>query len=179
MAIRSARMATDFPWNLRFWGGWIYQITVDFGRPILRPLAFWLLTMFCAATYFLAQHPDIAAARAAFAPAGIIAQQSVYWTTAYAAFTRPQACVTEAKIPATKTNALHEAWFLAFRNVFILLDAVGDASYRTYGCLYGYTDAAQTIPRVPIAVSVAGAAQQVLPGVFLFGLGLRNMLKMK
>ena len=60
--------------------------------------------------------------------------------------------------------------------------AGGDASYRTYGCLYGYTsDGAQSVGRVPIAVSVAGAVQKVLSGVFvfLFGLGLRNMLKMK
>ena len=199
MEIRSARMATDFPWNLRFWGGWIYQITADFGRSILRPLAFWLLTMFCAATYFLAQHPEVAAARASMlapgdsptgsrppgakvAPAGVIAQQSAYWSTAYAAFARPQACVAEAKIPAAETNALYEAWFLAFRNAFILLDAGGDASYRTYGCLYGYvSDGTQSVGRVPIAVSVAGAVQKVLSGVFvfLFGLGLRNMLKMK
>ena len=70
----------------------------------------------------------------------------------------------------------------AFRNAFIILDGGSDAAHRIYGCLYGierYGDTA--IPVVPTGVSFASAIQKALSGVFifLFGLGLRNMLKMK
>jgi len=82
-----------------------------------------------------------------------------------------------------RTNARAEALHLAVRNAFIVLDGGSDASHRMYGCLYGLELYAgqNPVPIVPSAVSTASAIQKVFSGVliFLFGLALRNMLKMK
>lgn len=78
----------------------------------------------------------------------------------------------------SQTNARAEALHLAFRNALVAIDGGGDASYRIYGCLYGIED---KTPIVPSAVSTASAIQKLISGVliFLFGLALRNMLKVK
>ena len=78
----------------------------------------------------------------------------------------------------SQTSATTEALHLAFRNSLIAIDAGGDASYRIYGCLYGLEG---NTPIVPGAVSAASAIQKLVSGVliFLFGLALRNMLKVK
>jgi hypothetical protein len=83
----------------------------------------------------------------------------------------------------SQTNGRTEALHLAVRNAFIVLDGGSDASHRMYGCLYGLELYAgqNPVPIVPSAVSAASAIQKVFSGVliFLFGLALRNMLKMK
>jgi len=78
----------------------------------------------------------------------------------------------------SRTNARAEALHLAFRNALSAIDAGGDASYRIYGCLYGIEG---SNPIVPVTVSTASAIQKLISGVliFLFGLALRNMLKVK
>ena len=82
-----------------------------------------------------------------------------------------------------QTNARAEALHLAFRNAFVVLDGGSDASHRMYGCLYGLELYAgqNPVPIVPSAVSTASAIQKLISGVliFLFGLALRNMLKVK
>ncbi len=58
----------------------------------------------------------------------------------------------------------------------------GDAAFRSFGCLYGISDyGGQPIPNVPSPVAWASVVQKALSGIFifLFGLALRNMLKMK
>ena len=81
----------------------------------------------------------------------------------------------------SKTNARAEALHLAFRNV--VLDSGSDATHRMYGCLYGLELYAgqNPVPIVPSAVSTASVIQKLISGVliFLFGLALRNMLKVK
>ena len=83
----------------------------------------------------------------------------------------------------SQTNARAEALHLAFRNAFVVLDGGSDASHRMYGCLYGLELYAgqNPVPIVPSAVSTASAIQKLISGVliFLFGLALRNMLKVK
>jgi len=83
----------------------------------------------------------------------------------------------------SQTNARAEALHLAFRNAFVVLDGGSDASHRMYGCLYGLELYAgqNPVPIVPSAVSTASAIQKLVSGVliFLFGLALRNMLKVK
>ena len=83
----------------------------------------------------------------------------------------------------SQTNARAEALHLAFRNAFVMLDGGSDASHRMYGCLYGLEMYAgqNPVPIVPSAVSTASAIQKLISGVliFLFGLALRNMLKVK
>ena len=83
---------------------------------------------------------------------------------------------------AAKTTALTEAVHLAFRNAFIVLDGGADAAHRTHGCLYGIERFGDNpVPVVPSAISFASAIQKLVSAVmiFLFGLALRNMLKMK
>ena len=81
------------------------------------------------------------------------------------------------------TNIGREAWHLAFRNAFIVLDGSGDAAHRTYGCLYGVElyGGSNPLAVVPSAVSTVSAIQKLFSAlmIFLFGLALRNMLKMK
>ncbi len=83
----------------------------------------------------------------------------------------------------SQTNARAEALHLAFRNAFVVLDGGSDATHRMYGCLYGLELYAgqNPVPIVPGAVSTASAIQKLISGVliFLFGLALRNMLKVK
>ncbi len=82
-----------------------------------------------------------------------------------------------------QTNARAEALHLAFRNALLVLDGGGDAAHRMYGCLYGLELYAgqNPVPIVPSAVSTASAIQKLISGVliFLFGLALRNMLRVK
>jgi hypothetical protein len=55
--------------------------------------------------------------------------------------------------------------------------------HRTYGCLYGVElyGGSNPLAVVPSAVSTASAAQKLFSAlmIFLFGLALRNMLKVK
>jgi hypothetical protein len=83
-----------------------------------------------------------------------------------------------AKSCAPKRALRRRRSHLAFRNALIAIDAGGDASYRIYGCLYGLEG---STPIVPGTVSAASAIQKLISGVliFLFGLALRNMLKVK
>ncbi len=81
------------------------------------------------------------------------------------------------------TDLANEAWHLAFRNAFIVLDGSAEAAHRTYGCLYGVEmyGGSNPLAVVPSAVSTASAVQKLFSAlmIFLFGLALRNMLKMK
>jgi hypothetical protein len=81
------------------------------------------------------------------------------------------------------TDLANEAWHLAFRNAFIVLDGSSEAAHRSYGCLYGVElyGGSNPIAVVPSAVSTVSAAQKLFSGlmIFLFGLALRNMLKVK
>ena len=85
--------------------------------------------------------------------------------------------------PQSGTDLANEAWHLAFRNAFIVLDGSGEAAHRTYGCLYGVElyGGSNPLAVVPSAVSTVSAAQKLFSAlmIFLFGLALRNMLKMK
>ena len=93
--------------------------------------------------------------------------------------------VTFSGLTATaseSTGALKEAINLSWHNAFIVLDGGADAAHRTYGCLYGverYGD--NPVAFVPSSVARASGAQKLLSAlfIFLFGLALRNMLKMK
>ena len=82
-----------------------------------------------------------------------------------------------------QTNARAEALHLSFRNALLALDGGSDAAHRIYGCLYGLELYAgqNPVPVVPPAVSTASAIQKLFSGlmIFLFGLALRNMLKVK
>jgi hypothetical protein len=83
----------------------------------------------------------------------------------------------------SQTNARAEALHLAFRNAFVVLDGSAEAAHRTFGCLYGVElyGGSNPLAIVPSAVSTVSAIQKLFSAlmIFLFGLALRNMLKMK
>lgn len=188
----------------RFWFGLLYQLLGDFGRSVLRPLMLWVVATAVATLFFLGQHEEVAKARAAMRAQGTLTSLVSYATSAYEAWNAPQACVSAEKrekvrkadgseeeiavvSPLRKpvreqTNAATEAFHLAFRNAFIILDGGADAAHRTFGCLYGierYGD--NPVAIVPSNVTWASGLQKAFSAVliFLFGLALRNMLKMK
>ncbi|MGO9485308.1 MAG: pentapeptide repeat-containing protein [Rhodomicrobium sp.] len=197
----------------RFWFGAFYGLFSDFGRSLARPAGFWLAAVVFGAVLYVSQSPDMIAARqgAKGAPA-IVAAASGAWH-AWASDRRPcfagdaphaeteeQASEREslpgkpAYTPPPYVGALspslqsgtdlaNEAWHLAFRNAFIVLDGSGEAAHRTYGCLYGVElyGGSNPLAVVPSAVSTVSAAQKLFSAlmIFLFGLALRNMLKMK
>ena len=207
--ITSARRVDDFPvpwrvWSpeawagaLRWWFGWIYQLTSNFGRSLVRPFALWVFTIALGTIYFLGQTPDVARERElaikAGAPSGLI----TFGTYSMLAWSRDQPCyaglpdknekgellVTGLAAPVrAQTNAATEAVHLAFRNAFIFLDGGSDAAHRTFGCLYGierYGD--NPVAIVPSSVTFASMLQKAFSGllIFLFGLAVRNMLRMK
>jgi hypothetical protein len=208
--ITSARFVSDYPlpwpiwsakawlsakaWSgvLRFWFGWLYQVTSDIGRSLFRPLVLWTLTVVLAAGYFLGQNPDVIAARDAAIAAGASGGVLTYASSAFAAWRKRQPCVDGlpdrnlkgepiitglAEPMRHSTNAATEAMQLALRNALVFVDSGSEAAYRTFGCLYGV----ERYAIVPSNVSAASALQKVVSGVliFLFGLAVRNILRMK
>jgi uncharacterized protein YjbI with pentapeptide repeats len=194
---------------LRFWFGCAYEVFGGFGSSAIRPLLWWLLTVAVAAVYFLGQNVDVSKQRVQLRERGASAQrayvQAAYlaWRMRQTCFV-PEPLptgVTSQKVgdvPAQDgqgklgplvreawetTTAPVEALQLAFRNGFILIDNGGDAVHRSYGCLYGVElyGGSNPVAFVPPAVSLASMIQKLVSGgfIFLFGLALRNMLKMK
>ena len=97
--------------------------------------------------------------------------------------TRPSMWARSRRACKAARTSPNEAWHLAFRNAFIVLDGSSEAAHRSYGCLYGVElyGGSNPLAVVPGAVSTASAIQKLFSAlmIFLFGLALRNMLKMK
>jgi hypothetical protein len=184
---------------LRFWFGFLYGLLSDFGRSIFRPFVLWWLTIAVFAMYFLAGQPDVAPRWQAGAGQGAGASVAAYVRLVPQLWREPPACFKGDPLPekaklepgkrygldermAETTNALTEAFRLAIRNGSIFLDGGDDSARRTYGCLYGIQSfGGSPAPFVPGFVTDAAGLQKVLSALylFLFGLALRNMLKMK
>ena len=147
------------------------------------------------ALYFLSGPPDVAHPAQ---PLGYAASVRFYARLAPALLRAPPPCyrgapgedgkasqerLTGLAAPvADSTNATYEAFRLAIRNGSIFLDGGDDSARRTYGCLYGIQSfGGAPAPFVPGFVTDASGLQKVLSAlyIFLFGLALRNMLKMK
>jgi hypothetical protein len=183
---------------LRFWAGLLYQIFSNLGRSLARPFAFWLTAVVFSAAFYLSQTDGVTLLRSDMRDKGL-PMVPAYYRSIVDGWRRDQPCfrgVPPAKEAAQETyigslsdpvryttDAVAEAWHLAFRNAFIILDGSSDAAHRTYGCLYGVEMYAGSNPVaiVPSAVSTASAVQKLFSAlmIFLFGLALRNMLKMK
>ena len=185
-----------------FWFGLFYQIFSDFGRSLIRPFAFWLLAAALGAAVYLGQSPDIAEMRAGQRAESVpwFARNfgtawDVWWKHKRKCYAgEPDQPKPDAPNPPPYIGALsqglrkdtdlaNEAWHLAFRNAFIILDGSSEAAHRSFGCLYGVElyGGSNPLAVVPSAVSTASAIQKLFSGltIFLFGLALRNMLKMK
>ncbi len=206
--LQSQRFEDDWPlplrfWSadawvgaLRFWSGLFYGLFSDFGRSIFRPFLLWWATIAVFALYFLAGQPDVLERRHTAGPQG--ASTVAYVKLIPSLLRDPPPCyagppgedarpspgrLTGLVAPvAASTNALAEAFRLAIRNGSIFLDGGDDSARRTYGCLYGIQSyGGSPAPFVPGFVSDASGLQKVLSAlyIFLFGLALRNILKMK
>jgi hypothetical protein len=203
--LRSRRYLEDKPWHPAFWLGIAYEVLSDFGFSVLRPLLVWLACVVFFAAFYLSQTDAMrrdlalrdasvigAAAQAGrhalsndvacYPPPPTFTENWKLWHSKEAPPAAQSASATLIRGLGEKlraqTSANAEARHLAFRNGLVALDGGGDASYRIYGCLYGLEGNA---PIVPAAVSTASAIQKVLSAllIFLFGLALRNMLKVK
>jgi len=196
--VRSARLAGDWPapfpiWKatvwvgfFRFWLGLFYEFFSGFGRSVLRPFVSWVVGVALFAAVYLGQTPAVK--KTSLDPWWTLTIQAggeaishsipCYSPPANPIATAPGVIDRLDKELGESTNARAEALHLAFRNGLVALDGGSDASYRIYGCLYGR---AGNTPVVPAAVSSASAIQKVFSGlmIFLFGLALRNMLKVK
>ena len=183
---------------LRFWFGLFYGWFSDFGRSIFRPALFWCATIAVFALYFLSGQPDVLERRRAAEPQAAAPSAVAYVKLVPSLWSDPPPCYAGATAKdgkpdpdnltgltppvAASTNALTEAFRLAIRNGSIFLDGGDDSARRTYGCLYGIQSfGGSPAPFVPGFVTDASGLQKVLSAIyiFLFGLALRNMLKMK
>ncbi len=207
--IKSARFVSDFPltWRIwsgkawssvaRFWFGWLYQVVADFGRSLFRPFMLWLATIALATLFFVGQSPSLpvnSEAVAKSAPAygassNVKAAVDAWWyqRDCYEGLkdkdNKPSPHIIGLAPPVREqTNSASEALHLAVRNAFIFLEGGEETAHRTYGCLYGLEmSGGNAVPIVPSNVSFASAVQKAFSGIFifLFGLAVRNMLRMK
>ncbi len=193
---------------LRFWAGILYQGFSNFGRSLIRPFLAWALCIAVFAIYFLGQSPEMMRERKALhLGGGFIAQARTYATVAHKAATQPRtpSCTSEENDPLkssaeklkaddgngfsglvpqvrAQTNLVNEALSVAYHNAVIVLDGSGDSAHRAFGCLYGVERyGGNPVAYVPRGVAIASGVQKLLSAIFifLFGLALRNMLKVK
>lgn len=195
--IRSKR-GTEHKWyHGGFWFGIFYDALSDFGGSLWRPFLAWALCIVGFAIYFLGQNPDMTAKREELHRGGAIGQAITYSITAWnAAWQQPlPACVNEGDLDTSqtgfsglvnkvrsKTNIVNEALSIAYHNAVVVLDSSGDSAHRSFGCLYGLERyGGNPVAYVPRSVAIASGIQKVLSAIFifLFGLAVRNMLKMK
>jgi hypothetical protein len=212
--ISAARSSSNWPIPVRLFEGrkWLeasrslssyfYWAFSDYGRSVLRPMGWWLLTIVVATSYYLGQHESVATNRARLHEQEGYSATGAFVRSELDALKRDQACfyreplrkpIDDKALPlmqrigliddiAKETNAPWEALQLAFRNGALVLDGGSEAAHRTYGCLYGFElfGTSRTV-YAPPAVSIVSAIQKLFSAVFifLFGLALRNMLKVK
>jgi hypothetical protein len=186
----------------RFWFGIFYQIASDFGRSLARPFGFWLAAIVLGAVLYVGQSPAMIEARHKQEAKGASAMSAAASRAWHAWLDKKVPCYAGQETPPKDkngdtpvyvgalspalqrgTDVANEAWHLAFRNAFIILDGSAEAAHRTYGCLYGVElyGGSNPLAVVPSAVSTVSAVQKLFSAlmIFLFGLALRNMLKMK
>ncbi len=198
--IRSKRWTEHRIYHAGLWFGLAYDFFSDFGRSLWRPAFFWALCIPLFAAYFLAQSGAITSGE----PGAWLGLPG-YAKSAWAALRSPPACYpgTPPKPDAPKeqrpddigtgfsglveeararTNPVNEAFSIAYHNALVVLDSNGDSAHRAFGCLYGVERyGGNPVAFVPRAVAIASGVQKLLSAafIFLFGLALRNMLKVK
>ncbi len=201
--IRAARFAGDWPlpWPIfntaawlgfaRFWLGILYGLFSNYGRSVVLPAAWWLGAVAVGAMVYLGEHDELRRSRSALAQTGAGWAQT-YVRTTFRAMEDGERCTVPgtdrpglgALSPAIRdaTSAPREAFDLALRTGFIVLDPGPDEARRIYGCLYGVERFGEAVaPVVPSAVSFFMVAQKVFCAlmILLFGLAVRNMLTMR
>ena len=200
--IRSGRFAWDWPlpwpvWKasvwvgfFRFWLGICYGLFSDYGRSVARPLIWWLGAIAVSAMVYLGEHEGVRQRRDASERNGAH-WAAAYLSTSYEAWRLGEPCYVPgddrpglgALSPAVRerTSAPKEALDLALRTGLVLIDPDTDNARRIYGCLYGVERFGETVaPIVPPPVSHFMILEKIFCAlmIILFGLALRNMLRM-
>jgi hypothetical protein len=191
---------------LRFWSGLLYQVLSNFGRSLIKPLLAWALCIVIFAIYFLGQNKEMMLRRDPHF-SGIFVVSKEYARSAWKALRSPPYCypgtpprLDEPAAPGRRpddvqtgfsglveeirgeTDLVNEALSIAYHNAVIILDSSGDSAHRAFGCLYGVERyGGNPVAYVPRSVAIASGIQKLLSAIFifLFGLAVRNMLKMK
>jgi hypothetical protein len=189
---------------LGFWAGLLYQVFSNFGRSLARPFAAWALCIAIFAIYFLGQNNEMTLRRDHHY-GGWLSRVGEYTRTAWQALRSPPFCYPGTKpdpsLPEDErfenkqngfsglveevradTNLVNEALSIAYHNAVIILDSSGDSAHRAFGCLYGVERyGGNPVAYVPRNVAIASGIQKLFSAIFifLFGLAVRNMLKMK
>jgi hypothetical protein len=200
--MRSKRGTADKPWHLSFWFAVIYDLLADFGRSALRPFIAWSLCAIIFAVYFLGQNLAMYAKREELHRHGFFVQVITYSATALdAVFQKPlPACMSNtfptrdverdsqnsltglAEPVRGTTNIVNKALSISYHNAVLVLDNSGESAHRAFGCLYGVERyGGNPVAYVPRNVAIASGIQKFLSAIFifLFGLAVRNMLKVK
>ena len=206
--VRAARFVSEWPWPKslkrrsawtgagRFWFGLGYEVFGGLGSSVLRPAIWWIVIVIVAANFYLSQHEGTIKTRSELKKQGTPHITALIQAN-YMTWSEDKSCysATAPNNPTTtyfgglsdkvhdSTNAAYEALQLSLRNALVVLDNSSDAAHRSFGCLYGVElyGGNNPVPYVPGAVSIFSAFQKAFSAtlLFLFGLALRNMLKMK
>ena len=118
--------------------------------------AFWLAAVVLAPVFYVSQSPEIVTSRHEMEANGCVQHRSGSLASVARLARRPAPLPCRKEAPPkdkngdtpvyvgalspslqSGTDLADEAWHLAFRNAFIVLDGSGEAAHRTYGCLYG------------------------------------------
>ena len=176
--------------SFSFWFSLAYGTFSGFGHSVFRPLLTWSLLLALFSGLYLLEHPQLKQILKSAQSPGTFSYVQDQALTTYDAWAAGHNCVppisdqSQSTINALKkTNAPYESFYLSLKNALVFIDwDRSEAARRTFGCLYGFEkDGSNFVPIVPLAVSILNIVQNILSAIliFLFGLALRNMLKLK
>jgi hypothetical protein len=173
--LMSARWINDMPWHARFIAGVIYQGLSDFGRSLVRPVLWWLLSTSASFLSFM-------------------------WTYMSGATSHHEKSVSanlmrfaseSLRCQVGEGDPIWSALHLAIRKglLFVGLDA-DEKLNQIYACLYGIHNPSVLAPRalpadytpiIPDTVHTLGLIQTLVSAVliFLFLLAVRNHFRIR
>jgi Pentapeptide repeats (9 copies) len=194
--------------SARYWFGVLYGALSDFGRSVFRPLILWLSVTAIAAGIYLGESPEVMTSRDNNSDRAFSVRMFDYVASVSQAAALRQPCtegqrgkvtiladtgkhfdttlslssdlVGLSKAVRDQTDAVSEAIRLAVTNATVISGS--ESAHRMYGCLYGIEKFGDNpIAHVPGVVASVGAAQKLVSAllIFLFGLAIRNMLRIK
>ena len=185
--IKTKKVLLPKVWRVSFWFTLMYELFSDFGRSVFRPIISWALLLFICANIYLCYHPPAKENISNAQDLGSLEVAFTAWDNWFEQMPclKPnlQDSTSLANSLLTDTTPQLEAFSLSLKNGFVFIDwDRSEAAMQTFGCLYGLTETKTTlVPSVPPMVSFVNILQNVLSVllIFLFGLAVRNMLKLK
>jgi uncharacterized protein YjbI with pentapeptide repeats len=173
--LRAARLHQDGPLRPRFWFSLLYEVVSDYGRSLGRPIACWFL-LFCVFTVlYLGESRGFNEARAQIESQSHVGPFRAY-LIAIGRSWKIGSCVEST----TGGEALSYAVALSRRSALAFPGIIRpNEDQQIFSCLYGVDKRGNGI--IPPSISLWSSLQSVGSGIllFLFGLAVRNMLRMK